>query len=111
MQQAGESANGTMLTVVGLEDDVLLDYCNLAGANSVASTAASVGISNYLFPRGRVIAGNASAVEAVRATIKENHGRRVIAKPLAVSGAFHTELMRPAEAAVVQALEGVDIQM
>jgi [acyl-carrier-protein] S-malonyltransferase len=124
MQQAAEDTTGYMLTVVGLDDDVLNEMCAAAvrecsavaaaeqqtSLSSTNETTFRVQISNYLFPRGRVIAGDTAAVDHVRAACKQA-GRRVITKPLSVSGAFHTEVMRPAERAVVKALQSVTINL
>ena len=50
--------------------------------------------ANFNCPGQIVISGDAAAVDLATEIIKENGGKRVV--PLAVSGPFHTSLMKPA---------------
>ena len=95
MHAAGEAAGGIMATVVGLEDDVLAALCGRA----TDAGYGGVWVANFLFPKGRVVAGNAEAVARLKKLVTAEgakSGSRLIFKELAVSGAFHTELMAPA---------------
>jgi hypothetical protein len=56
--QAGEVNEGTMATVIGVEDAELKRLCE----DVSRSSGQVVAITNYLFPKGRVVAGNPKAV-------------------------------------------------
>jgi [acyl-carrier-protein] S-malonyltransferase len=64
-------------------------------------------IANYLFPHCKVIAGHIEALEFLETNYKDFNLRKV--KRLPVSGAFHTELMKPAAEPVKQILRDITI--
>lgn len=64
-------------------------------------------IANYLFPHCKVVAGHKEALEFLEANYKDFNLRRV--KRLPVSGAFHTELMKPAAEPMKAVLDTVTI--
>lgn len=59
--------------------------------------------ANYLFPHCRVIGGHLEALQFIETNYKDFDLKKV--KRLPVSGAFHTELMRPASGPLKAILE------
>ncbi len=93
MAAAAAAAPGTMAAVLGLGPDEVGAACaDVEGA----------WVANDNTPGQVVIAGTARGVEAAGAVAKERGAKRVI--PLAVSGAFHTPLMQPAQGPLDAAL-------
>ena len=78
--------SGSMAAVLGLSQDVLEE--TISGVDGVVS------IANYNTPEQLVITGEEQAVAEVSKLASEKGAKRVI--PLAVSGAFHSALMKPA---------------
>lgn len=75
------------------------EYCVRSGINKEESECS---IANYLFPHGKVIGGHQKALEFIEQNGKDFGIRKM--KRLAVSGAFHTNLMKPAAAELKKAL-------
>jgi [acyl-carrier-protein] S-malonyltransferase len=93
-----------MLSVVGLSDADLESVCTEARAkfpNCVCQVA------NYLFPQGRVVSGHKEALDEAQRLAAARGALKAV--PVAVSGAFHTELMAPAREALTAVLETVAI--
>jgi [acyl-carrier-protein] S-malonyltransferase len=84
MQQAGERNPGTMAAIIGLDIADCEEVCREAGAE----------ICNVNAPGQIVIGGRREAVVRAMDYAKARGAAKVI--PLAVSGAFHSSLMRPA---------------
>ena len=98
MQAAAEATPSGMLSLIGpsvLEVEALLAECQNAGL---------VRVANLLCPGNTVVSGEQSAIDTV-AALCETKGVRSV--KLAVAGAFHTSLMRPADEALFAALDGV----
>ena len=120
MKAAAAEGDHGMLSVVGLGDDVLetcVEKARLAAAERRAKSAPTeVGpprdvvcaIANYLFPAGRVVSGDADALDEV-ARLATEAGAMKTAK-VAVSGAFHTERMASARDALREALAGATVR-
>lgn len=83
-----EIKGGAMSAVLGL-DDTSVQEC-LKEANEVGYVA----IANYNCPGQVVITGEDYALKSAEALLSASGAKRVI--PLAVSGAFHSELMKDA---------------
>lgn len=98
MQSACEAEPGTMAAIVGLDDQIVEEAC--ADVDGVVIAA------NYNCPGQLVISGAVPAVEAACEILKEKGARRALI--LAVGGAFHSPLMRPAEEQLAQAIEAMD---
>ncbi|MHB0913687.1 MAG: ACP S-malonyltransferase [Armatimonadota bacterium] len=80
------AAGGAMAAVIGLDSDAVRAACEAAPG--------VVEVANYNSPGQVVISGEPAAVEAAGAAAKEAGAKRIM--PLAVSGPFHSSLMRPA---------------
>lgn len=86
MSEVSENVKGTMCAVLGMDSSKIAEICN--GVEGVVEPV------NYNEPLQTVIAGEVAAVEKAGALIKEAGAKRVL--PLAVSGPFHSSLMKPA---------------
>ena len=93
MQMASESHSGGMAAVLGLDEDTLAEICRDAG----------VEIANVNSHDQIVISGDKAALEVAMQSARAAGARRVI--PLAVAGAFHSQLMAPAQNGLNRALE------
>lgn len=93
MQQAAESRSGGMAAILGLDEETLAEICTEAG----------VEIANVNSHDQIVISGDKAALEVAMSTAKAAGARRVV--PLAVAGAFHSQLMAPAQDGLSKALE------
>ena len=85
MEQAGYQKKGAMAAVLGLDTEIIINICNEAGQVSVV---------NYNCPGQVVISGVRNKLFRVSEKLKECGARKVL--PLAVSGAFHSSLMKEA---------------
>lgn len=100
MQAAAQQADSTMVSLLGLStDDVqqLVDSCREDGE--------VLQIANYLCPGNIVVSGSRTACERIQVTAVEAGAMKAI--PLAVAGAFHTEVMQAAVEPLRQVLENV----
>ena len=94
---------GAMSAVVGLEAAAVEQICGAASAERGVVVAA-----NYNSPKQIVISGDVEAVE--RASEMAKSAGAKMARPLAVSGAFHSPLMADAEAGLRAELERVSFR-
>lgn len=88
MADASKVQPSGMVAVIGLDETRIQDIC------AEASAAGIVQIANYNCPGQIVISGESKALEKAIALAAEAKAKRCI--PLAVSGAFHSVLMKPA---------------
>ena len=85
MQAAAEATPSGMAALIGLKLDAALAACDGTGAQ----------VANANSEEQIVIAGPSAALEAAIERAKAAGARRAL--PLEVAGAFHTEVMRPAQ--------------
>jgi [acyl-carrier-protein] S-malonyltransferase len=102
MQDACESEPGGMLTVIGLDDEAVIEACEQARENSVLQAA------NFNAPGQIVLSGQKDALERAAEILKEKGARR--AMMLNVAGAFHSPLMQSAADKLKECLEKMDFQ-
>lgn len=100
MQAAAET------TPSGMVSALLLDAGQVAEVVEEARTAGRIWIANYLCPGNTVLSGEVAAIDAAEKAIEAKGGKPV---RLAVAGAFHTDLMRPADEKLAAALNGVTL--
>lgn len=92
---------GAMAAVLGLDDEKLLDCLK------EASSVGYVAVANYNCPGQIVITGEEEALKKASELLSAAGAKRVM--PLAVSGAFHSELMKGASEEFAKYLEGFDL--
>jgi [acyl-carrier-protein] S-malonyltransferase len=101
MQQASDATPSGMVSILLLDRDKVESICQ------EASETGLLRIANSLCPGNIAVSGTIAACEKA-AELAEREGGRAV--PLAVAGAFHTELMKPADTRLSEALAGVSIQ-
>lgn len=99
MQKCCEKTPGTMAAVIGLDAEVIENVCKDVCSENCGMVLAA----NYNSPLQTVISGETAAVDAACAKLKEAGAKRAL--PLAVSGAFHSPLMKWAEEELAGAIE------
>ena len=100
MAEAGETQQGTMAAILGMEIEQLQQFCD--------SAEGIVNIANYNCPGQLVISGEIEAVNHVVELAKAEIGARRC-RLLPVSGAFHSPLMAPAQQQFGPALDSVTL--
>ncbi len=101
MQAASDATPGGMVSVLTLEPAKVEEICAKARA------AGTLEVANLLCPGNTVVSGTKAACDAVERLVEEVGGRTV---RLAVAGAFHTVLMKPADEALAAALAEVELR-
>ena len=101
MQAAADATPSGMVSILTMEPDRVEALC------AEARSAGRLEIANLLCPGNIVVSGDKAACEAVERLAEAAGGRTV---RLAVAGAFHTEIMKPADQTLAAALEGVPLQ-
>lgn len=102
MRAAALAAPGGMAGVLGLDESTVDELCE-----SVAPWG-RLWKANLLGPGNIVVSGDKAALSHVEAAATELGASRVI--PLAVAGAFHTPLMKPADEDVADALRSATLR-
>lgn len=92
---------GAMAAVLGLSEDVLQKCLD------EASKAGYVAVANYNCPGQIVITGTDEGIKKATELLSEAGAKRVI--PLAVSGAFHSELMKDASEEFKKSVENASL--
>ena len=101
MAEAGETQQGTMAALLGMETEQLKHLCDTAEG--------VVNIANYNCPGQLVISGDVGAVNHVVDLAKAEIGARRC-RLLPVSGAFHSPLMAPAQQKFKSVLDTVTLE-
>lgn len=86
MNEIAEQVNGGMAAIIGMESSDIIE--TLKEVDGVVEAV------NFNEPKQTVIAGDKQAIEKACEVLKSKGARR--AMPLAVSGPFHSSLMKPA---------------
>ena len=101
MQAAAEATDSGMVAALMLQPE------QVEAVRDAAREAGTIEIANYLCPGNTVLSGDRAAIAKAEQLIDEHGGRAV---PLSVAGAFHTDLMKPADEKLAAALDGVEIR-
>lgn len=101
MQEAADATPSGMVSIL------LLDVDKVRAIRDEASAVGTIELANYLCP-GNIVLSGVKAACAKAAELAEAAGGRPI--PLAVAGAFHTHIMRPADQRLAEALASVALQ-
>lgn len=103
MQAAADAVESGMASVLGLDIDQLTQVCVDAKRDDEVLVPA-----NLLCPGNIAVSGHQTALERLGPVASEAGAMKVV--PLAVAGAFHTELMAPAVDQLREALDEMPIQ-
>jgi len=98
MAEAAWARPQAMLSVAGLEKEVLEQLCEAQATGSEVCQ-----IANFLFPKGFACAGTAEAIRRLEVAAKD--AGCLQARILKTSGGFHTPLMQPAQVKLEAALQ------
>src|SRR5262245_15702387 len=102
MQDASDAVPSGMVSILGLDADKTQAVCDEArGPSEILQ------IANYLCPGNIAVSGHKGACERVADLATKAGAMKTI--PLAVAGAFHTPLMRPAVERLAKALGSVTL--
>jgi [acyl-carrier-protein] S-malonyltransferase len=101
MQAASDATPSGMVSLLLLDREKVEAVCR------EASSAGTLKIANYLCPGNTVVSGTKAACARVVELAEQAGGKAVL---LAVAGAFHTEIMKPADARLADALATVPVQ-
>ncbi|QDU74738.1 Malonyl CoA-acyl carrier protein transacylase [Bremerella volcania] len=102
MQAASDAVPSGMVSILGLEQDAVEKICDEARGDGILQ------IANLLCPGNIVVSGTNDACERAAEIAEKSGAMKVI--PLAVAGAFHTEIMRPAVDKLTAALANVTLK-
>ena len=101
MQAAAVATPSAMVSALLLAPEVVEEVVR------EASSAGRIWIANYLCPGNTVLSGDTAAIDLAEKLIEAKSGKPI---RLAVAGAFHTELMKPADDQLAVALGKVEIR-
>ncbi len=108
VQRRGEAMQAAADAVPsGMVSALLLDRTQVEEVCREASSDGRIYIANYLCPGNTVLSGENAACEKAVELITAKGGKPI---PLAVAGAFHTEIMKPADEKLAEALAGVPLK-
>ncbi|MBN2104754.1 ACP S-malonyltransferase [bacterium] len=102
MQNAGDSHQGAMAAIIGMNTDVIDQICEEARSEGIVQPA------NYNSPGQIVITGSREGVEKAMVLAKAAGAKRAVILP--VSGAFHSPLMAPAARLFRNVVNGIRFQ-
>ena len=102
MQEAAVATPSGMIAVIGM------DVAAVEALVAEAKSAGKLEVANYLCPGNTVVSGSLAALDKLEEIGRERGGIR--ATRLSVAGAFHTDIMRPADTTVGEALAAVTMQ-
>ena len=88
MQDAAEKTEGSMLSIIGLDEQKVGELCKETAQGEVLAAA------NFNCPGQIVISGSKSACKRAEVLAEKYGAAKAI--PLVVNGAFHTSMMSPA---------------
>lgn len=102
MQAAADSSLGGMVSLLGLDLDVIEQLCQKVSAPGPLKVA------NYLCPKNTVVSGAKAACEEIAALALKAGAIKAV--PLAVAGAFHTEMMASAAESLAGSLASAEFK-
>lgn len=101
MQAASDATPSGMVSILGLDEEAVAQIC------SDARRHGTIEIANLLCPKNIVVSGTRAACDEAEKLAEQRQALRTIR--LAVAGAFHTNIMKPADEALAQALAGISL--
>lgn len=103
MQAAADATPSGMVSVLGLEQGQVESLCQ-----TVQDEGGDIRIANLLCPGNIVVSGTVQSCERIADLANSAGAMKVV--PLAVAGAFHTPIMKPADEALAEVLKSVEIR-
>lgn len=100
MQEASDATPSGMVSILGLERPQVEEICKEAREEEE-----TLEVANLLCPGNIVVSGSNAACERAAELAEKAGAMKTV--PLPVAGAFHTEIMRPADERLADALENV----
>jgi len=111
MQAAADATNGSMVSIIGLDEEKVSQLCAEAGESGFARLRPDkneiLEAVNFNCPGQIVLSGSTSACKRAE-QLAEKYGA-IKAIPLEVAGAFHTDMMSPAADELTEALQKTSI--
>ncbi len=106
MQQAAEMSKGTMVSILGLDEETVTKLCNDILAMNIEEETGETMLSavNFNCPGQIVVSGTINACKKAAEIAGEYGAMKAI--PLTVAGAFHTDMMAPAAEQLASAIDG-----
>lgn len=101
MQAAADATASGMVSILLLDREKVLELCRQA------SDVGPIQIANNLCPGNIVVSGSKAACQKIAELAPGASGRAI---PLSVAGAFHTDIMKPADQQLAAALATVDLK-
>jgi [acyl-carrier-protein] S-malonyltransferase len=101
MQEAAEASPSGMVSIIGLE------VSDVEALVNEAKSAGKMELANYLCPGNTVVSGSMAACDCIEKLVETKVGRTTRLK---VAGAFHTDLMRPADEKLAEVLKGIEMR-
>ena len=102
MQEAVPAGSGAMAAILGLDDAMVREVCEMAEEGEVVSPV------NFNSPGQVVVAGHRAAVERAVERAKEAGAKRALLLPVSVPS--HCSLMLPAAERLAERLAGIDFK-
>jgi len=102
MQAASDAVPSAMCSILGLSPEKVEELC------AKARPVGRVELANLLCPNNIAVSGDKAAIEEIERLAPEMGAMKAIR--LAVAGAFHTAIMKPADTILAAALEKVPLQ-
>jgi [acyl-carrier-protein] S-malonyltransferase len=102
MQAAAEATPSGMISALLLDEEKVREVV------AQASSSGRIWIANYLCPGNTVLSGDKASIDAAEKIIETLGGKPI---RLAVAGAFHTELMKPADEKLALALSSAEVKV
>ena len=102
MQASAQAQPSGMVSIIGLDEQKVIELCEAAANGSVLSPA------NFNSPGQIVISGDLDACERAAEMAKEFGAKGAV--PLKVAGAFHSEFMAPAAKKLAEAITDVKMR-
>ncbi len=100
MQAAADATPSGMVSILGLEPAKIEELC------LAARDKGTLEIANLLCPGNTAVSGSLAACDAIVQLVEEAGGKT---SRLKVAGAFHTKIMEPADQALKQVLDQIEI--
>ena len=110
MQQAAENSKGTMVSILGLDEEAVTKLCTDVLASDITEEDGPAMLSpvNFNCPGQIVVSGTLNACKKAAEVAGDYGAMKAI--PLSVAGAFHTNMMKPAADQLAAAISSCQLK-